>query len=358
MKRTTELQAGIFVAVALALFFLSVFTLGRERQLFSRQEDFFVSFGDVKGLSEGAPVRMGGIKVGRVEQIGFSKELSDPKVHVTMRINEDYLDRIREDSLVSIETQGLLGDRFLSVSTGASPTKLFAGATLKAHEAGDISEVLGKAGEVVDNAAEISEHINEFLAEFREESVSDLKGSLKSLSKIVKEIETGKGLVHRLIYSGKDGQDILDALSDASNDLKDIFHQIQNGNGLLHALIYDRRGKKTVTALTSASENLAETAKNISAIADEIINGEGLLHDMVYTKSPEGIEEIVTSLNATATNLKEASEALAKGEGTIGALLVDSQLYDNLVEVTDGAKRSIILRHAIRSSLEESKEKS
>jgi len=51
-------------------------------------------------------------------------------------------------------------------------------------------------------------------------------------------------------------------------------------------------------------------------------------------------------------NLKQASAALAKGSGTLGALLMDSRLYDNLIEVTDDAKRSLILRQAIRSSLE------
>ena len=55
----------------------------------------------------------------------------------------------------------------------------------------------------------------------------------------------------------------------------------------------------------------------------------------------------------TADNMRVATEALAKGTGTLGALLVDPQLYDNLVEVTDGAKRSFLLRQAIRSSLKQ-----
>ena len=52
-----------------------------------------------------------------------------------------------------------------------------------------------------------------------------------------------------------------------------------------------------------------------------------------------------------AENLKTTTDALAHGTGTLGALLVDPKLYDNLVEVTDGAKRSFLLRHAVRSSL-------
>ena len=44
-------------------------------------------------------------------------------------------------------------------------------------------------------------------------------------------------------------------------------------------------------------------------------------------------------------------EALSRGTGTLGALLVDPKLYDNLTEITDGAKRSFLLRQAVRSSL-------
>jgi len=63
------------------------------------------------------------------------------------------------------------------------------------------------------------------------------------------------------------------------------------------------------------------------------------------------INEAVANFNAASAALKRASEALANGNGTIGALLVDPSLYDNLVQITDGAKKSTILRYAIKSSL-------
>jgi len=62
--------------------------------------------------------------------------------------------------------------------------------------------------------------------------------------------------------------------------------------------------------------------------------------------------DIFAKLNTAANHLAKASEALAQGSGTIGALLVDSQLYDNLVEVTDCAKRSFLLRQAIKGAMD------
>lgn len=351
MKKDAELQAGIFVAIALGLFFLSIFTLGRERSIFARLEEFSVTFTDVKGLSEGAPIRMGGITVGRVKEIGFSNELNDPLVYVKLLIDDGYLERIRLDAVATIDTQGLLGDKYITLVGGAKQGRLAPGSLIEGYEAGDISQVLAKAGTVVDNAAEISELINQFLEEFKKNSMEDLARGLKSLSKITTEVESGEGLIHRLIYSKKDGQDVLDSLSSASRDLKDIISEVKEGDGLVHALVYEEKGQEAVRALIRTSEDLATTATHINEIAAEIINGEGVAHDLIYTRSPEGLDDAVRKLHATAENLEKASAALARGEGTLGALLVDSQLYDNLVEVTDGAKRSMILRHAIRSSM-------
>lgn len=354
MKRENELQAGLFILITLVLFIISIFTLGSERQIFSRQEEYQALFNDVKGLKEGAPVRLGGIAIGRVAKIGFSPNLKDALVHVSLLINEQYLERIRSDSVVKIQTQGLLGDRFVSISMGSESKQLAPGATLKVKEEGDIGQVLTQAGAVVDNVANISEEISHFLKNFREEMLGDLSSSITSLSRITKAIEEGDGLAHQLFFGKGEtgGSDILTNLSAATSNVKDVTEQLRNGDGLINALIYDRRGKKTVKTLTLAAASIADTAEKISALSNEIIEGEGLLHDLIYAESPDGVDQIIAKLNQTAENLNNASEAIASGSGTIGALLIDSKLYDNLVEVTDGAKRSVILRHAIRSSLE------
>lgn len=352
MKTKSELQAGIFILVALLLFGMSVFVLGRERQIFSAQDPFHTSFRDIKGLGDGAPVRLGGINIGRVSKIGFAADLKDPNVYVTLLVNDDYLDRIREDAVVLIDTQGLLGDRFLNITTGASEKILPPGSHIPSKESGDIADVLAKAGTVVDNTVQISDNVNEFLKEFRHETLSHFTEATKSIATLSKEIKDGSGLLHDLIYKKEGGDSMMKNLEAASSDIKAITQEIRSGSGLLNSLVYAPEGKETVEALTLAAKNLATASSHISELAGEIQSGDGLLHDLIYAKSPEGLDDVVAKLNETANNLKSASDSLASGSGTIGALLVDSKLYDNLVEVTDGAKRSFILRQAIRSSLE------
>ena len=352
MATKSELRTGIFVILAILVLGLSIWVLGRERNIFGRQLQFFTAFSDVKGLSPGAPVRLGGISIGRVDTIKFAPERKDPKVYVEFLINDDYLERVRKDTKVSIQTQGLLGDRFLNLSLGTGEP-LTPGQTLESTEEGDVAQVLQKAGTVVNNIADVSDALAVTLKKIETESLDDIADSFKSLAAILAEVKNGQGFLHRLVYSKKTGDDIVGSLESASKDIASITKQVDTGSGFLHSLIYDPEGKELITNLSAASKKLSETAAVITELTGEIKTGEGLLHHSIYGKSPEGFDQILAKLNDTATNLKEASDALARGNGTLGALLVDSQLYDNMVEVTDGAKRSFILKQAIKNSLAE-----
>lgn len=351
VRHKYELAAGIFLLAAMALFALSVWVLGREREIFAEQREYFTMFRDVKGLAVGAPVRLGGITIGRVAEIGFSSNLQDPSIHVKLLINEQYLERLHVDSKVSLETQGLLGDRFLSISTGQTPKQLLPGATIQSIEASDMADILEKAGRIAENTVKISESADEFFRKFKDDTLVSLTEASQHIAALTKEIEQGSGLLHRLIYSKKDGDDIMKMLTDTSADLRGIMRGINEGDGLLNALIHGEEGGKTLRSLSQTAENLGTAAAHISEMAQEIKSGQGIAHDLIYGGSPEGLAAIIEKLNQTVENLRLASEALSKGSGTLGALLVDPQLYDNLVEVTDEAKRSLILREAIRASL-------
>lgn len=352
MKPQNELHAGIFILITLALFALSIWILGQERQVFARQEEYRTSFKDIQGLSKGAPVRLGGISVGRVSGFRFDPKSTEGHIEVSLLVNEDYVDRMSEDIVATLQTQGLLGDKFLSLSGGFSEKKLPPGSVLQSKESGDLTELASKAGTIIDNGVELTAALKDLVKNFDKPTVESLSAGIKSLGSLAHEIENGQGLLHRLVFSKKDGDDILADIKGAADSLKSVTAKVKDGDGLLHALIYGENGDESLKSFADAAKTISGVSSSLSGIIDEIKNGQGVLHTLVYAKSPEGFDDVMKKLNETVSNLKTASDALARGSGTIGALLVDSQLYDNLVEVTDGAKRSFILRQAIRSSLD------
>lgn len=358
MKLRNELKAGMFVLISFALIAALILIMGRERQIFAKQSEFYASFNDVKGLSAGAPVRMGGIPVGRVDKVGFSKQSNDLRVQVKILLNDSILDRVRADSRVSIETQGLLGDRFISVSSGADPVQIPPGSQITSVEVSDLQQVMIRAQKAVDNTSEITERINRALEGLSPETFKNVASASQSIAEVFKAIKTEEGFAHRLIYSEAEGKKLMESVAATSKDISDLFHQVRTGRGVLHSLVYSDSGDKAVARLFDASDSVASASNHLSTILEAAKSGKGLLHDIIFTEVEPGlvakrVEEILISLATAAQNLKTTSEALSQGTGTLGALILDPKLYDNLVEVTDGAKRSFILRQAIRSSLKQ-----
>jgi phospholipid/cholesterol/gamma-HCH transport system substrate-binding protein len=361
MRDENPIRAGIFIFVCLAALIIGIFTLGKEKKLFTRQTDFLTSFTDVSGLNQGAPVRIGGITAGRVTYIGFTNDIANKRVQVELKLDNRFLDRVRQDSVASIETQGLLGDKYIGISPGSKelPT-LEEGATLESRDSADIGNLISKAQVIVENVTKVSASLAETFSELDKSTFTSLAEGAKGFASIAEQVKTGDGLAHRLFYSKEDADRIINNLGESAESLNSILGEVKKGDGFLHSVIYDKTDKGLFQNLSNTAAALGDTAKVISEIATEVKTGDGLLNEIIYEESTDltkTLNDTILKLNASAEAIKKASEALANGDGTIGALLVDSDLYDNLVEVTDGAKRSFILRQAIKSSLNKAQTK-
>jgi phospholipid/cholesterol/gamma-HCH transport system substrate-binding protein len=128
---------------------------------------------------------------------------------------------------------------------------------------------------------------------------------------------------------------------------------LESGDGVLHNLIFEKSDAVNNRWLTGTLNEISVAAHSIQKVLHQLETGEGILHELLYTSVEPGLEPLGTRLERIITNLDQATTSLAKGGGTLGALLIDSTLYDNLVDVTDEAKRSYVLRSAIRATMEE-----
>src|SRR5947207_13460810 len=115
MERTrVNIAVGIFVLFGiLAMGYLSV-QLGRVSFLGGRGYIVTVDFPSVGGLKAGSTVEIAGVEIGRVQSIG----LADYQARVTLRVQEGI--KLQEDSIASIKTKGLIGEKYVRISPGGS----------------------------------------------------------------------------------------------------------------------------------------------------------------------------------------------------------------------------------------------
>jgi phospholipid/cholesterol/gamma-HCH transport system substrate-binding protein len=122
--RALEIGTGLFVLLGFAaLFFLTTQLPGSRLKLVGQHTGYRLTakFDNIGDLKEGSPVTLAGVRIGRVQSIGFDPEQF--KGVVTLEIDRKY-DKIPDDSDASIQTQGLLGGKFVGISPGGSETYL------------------------------------------------------------------------------------------------------------------------------------------------------------------------------------------------------------------------------------------
>jgi len=117
----------------------------------------------------------------------------------------------------------------------------------------------------------------------------------------------------------------------------------------LHSLLYDKSGTRVLANLEGVTRELSDILGQAKT--------EGTFLNALLSKEGEG-KQALERLSKASAHIERASKnldvtlgAVAKGEGTLGALIHDPSLYDDMVVVMDGAKRSIILRKAVKYSV-------
>jgi len=140
MRRSAlDLGVGIFVLIGiLALGWLSV-KLGRVEFLGGQGYQVTADFPSVGGLKAGSAVEIAGVEVGRVEAI----TLADYQARVLIRIRSDV--KLQEDSIASIKTKGLIGEKYVRINPGGSDRVIPPNGRIREVEAPvDFEELLSK----------------------------------------------------------------------------------------------------------------------------------------------------------------------------------------------------------------------
>ncbi|MBF0180148.1 MAG: outer membrane lipid asymmetry maintenance protein MlaD [Magnetococcales bacterium] len=125
-----EIAVGLFVlAGLLALAWLSV-KLARMELVGGNHLPLYAQFTSVAGLKTGATVEIAGVNVGRVDRI----ELNNADFEAKVRLLVDPAVQVQEDAIASVRTKGLIGDRYITISPGASPKILKANEVIRKTE--------------------------------------------------------------------------------------------------------------------------------------------------------------------------------------------------------------------------------
>jgi phospholipid/cholesterol/gamma-HCH transport system substrate-binding protein len=351
MKR--ELKVGIFVVFGLGLLALSVFLIGDTRDLWEAKARYNTAFNNVAGLKPGAPVRMGGVDIGSVVSVGLGESGGDTRIFVRMAIGRKDARRIHVDTVASVGNKGLLGDKMIELSVAPSDsTPLPPGVLIASVEPAD---VLASANRIVNASVEAIEDITPLAKALGNPKLAaDIQGSASAVHELLDATVHGDGTVHRLFFDHREADEVdqllanltrLSSKLDATlSDVQDATSHVRQGPGIVHALVYDGE----------ISKDTAGTIRELHEDLKAIREGNGLAHALLYGDDPS--QHAMSNLNAMSDDLRAIVAGLRQGKGTLGALLVDPTVYEDIKGLVGNVERNEVLRALVRYSIKADEE--
>lgn len=308
LKLSPEARVGIFVLIGIILLVYMSLRVGGMQ--FGREEGYeiFIRFDSAAGLDKDASVRVAGVEIGRIRDIA----LQNNKAKVTLRIKPDV--KIGKDFTAVLKTKGLLGERYIELVPGSpnAPSLEHGGELTRITTYTDIDKLIGVLGDAAADIKKATESIGNVLG--GREGQASLKNIITNIEEIAERLnkvvttndEKFGRIVSNLEVFSDDlkgrGPDILKGLKEVADNLNQVI--AENKDTL----------KDGFSNLKSATQKLGETMNTINRIAK---NAEPKIDDSVNS-----INNIVKKID--------------KGEGTVGKLINDASVHDNLNKTLTG----------------------
>ncbi len=218
-KSNFELKVGIFIFIGIVILSVIVFSIGNFYSI-KRGYVLDVIFDFASGISVGAPVRYAGVEVGEVKaiEVYFDEKENSPMVRVLIWVSQNTW--INEDANATINTLGLLGEKYLEITPGTREVKLLShGDTLRGKDPISTEELTRETKETLSRINSMVESVNEVVGD--EAVRTSLKNTISNLETVTAELKDfialakeGKGTIGRLMSDDKLYNDIDEMILD------------------------------------------------------------------------------------------------------------------------------------------------
>jgi len=308
----SQIKVGLVMTIAFVVLLIAVFFAGNIQNVFLKKGELKIKFRDVVGLRKGAPVWILGLEEGSVKNITLDPTYG---VVVTIAVNKNALEFVRKDSRATILTMGLLGDKYIELSTGSPQAEPIRPAeVIKGSSEMGLREVMGQFIEKIDSLVTKIEGGQGTIAKLLNDPAlyNNLLGATHSLSAFLENLKDSKGTLKLLI----DDPSVYKKMLAATSSIEEFSKRINESSGTLRRLIEDPSlYNKTLTV-----------ASQIEEFSRKLNESQGTLKKMIEDPA------LYENFNRDLKELSSILEKIDKGEGVASALIQDKELARELKE--------------------------
>ncbi len=334
MQRGLEFKVGLLILISTAILVAFIFVLGN----FSLSSGYtlYADFEYVGSLQPGAPVKVAGIKVGKVESVSFWGGKRDEKlgervqVRVAIWVEERVRDSIRQDAELFINTAGMLGEQYVEIVPGSDWERPAIAAGTVLHDAHRVHDP-PRTDLVVARLYDVLDGVSSVLHDDRDAIKSLLSNSASAVAEINDLLRVRKQEIGELIAS------TAGVAAEAKLTLSKINAGLGDGRPVA-TLLAD--ADATLVAARTTMTSLTPPAQAFMADASRVL---GLVTEQRVDRALHAVDEAATAAGHATTlidNTNGLVASLREGKGTAGALLAREDIYGDLRELIRDLRRN------------------
>lgn len=351
---TPETRVGILtIAAGIALIYLSVRTTGGVFWERGEHRTLYAVFNSVAGVEEKSKVRLSGVEIGYVDAI----TLEDSRAKVTFKVTHPGA-VIRKDAVATIRTEGLLGEKYIEIIQGAPGAAAIGdGDTIaRSEEAADISNMANKLSRAMDDVKAVTESLrNVFGTEEGENALRNILTNIDVASERLKVLlDENNNALERTVNNfaeisdefAKTTPSLMDNLDRVAVALREVIEDnrkaLSEGLSSLRDFSSEFAAilKENREGISTGVKNLGDASGEFYAILKE--NREQIKNAVASVESAAAkADEVMESIKGMSGSIERVAQKVERGEGTVGKLVTDEEVYDNLNNALVGANRLV-----------------
>ena len=287
MKFSKLFWMGVLIFVLTGLFIFGIMYV-QDITLKKSNYSFTVIFANVQGLNEGDDVNMLGKRIGKVSRA----KIIGQKIAVELSIDNSFAFKIPVDSKIEVKSEGLMGSKYVSINPGVNDKKyILAGETVEGQREYDFSEITPG---IVPITQDIGVFARRLKATLGEEEKDRIRNTILNIESLTSELD---GFVkgYRDVLSKSEREDLSDIVTNLKMASESIKEKVDNDlsqilSGFKNVSDQSEDLKQAIINLKSSSESLNSSSKKFENILAKIDSGEGTLGKMV--NDPELYENL------------------------------------------------------------------
>ena len=299
-----NLWVGVLVTAAIALFGAGLFLIGNQHKAFRRHSDFYTDLANVDGIAKGAKVRVNGMDAGQVEDVLIPSSPAH-KFRLKLKLDDRLHGLIRADSIVSVETEGLVGDKFLLVRNGSDRSpEAQPGSTLPGKEPFEIGKMLEQANGLL---TQVSGTITDVQGKL-DGTLRSVTATVDNTNGIVTDIRRGKGTAGVLLEDPKTAADVQQVVVNARSATESLDATVKQVNGMVQDAQQRQLIAKvddTLNSTKSATQQLDQASQQVNKTL-----GSAFAQDQYGQDAGANLQQSLSNINVATGNLADDTEAL------------------------------------------------